>query len=153
MTDITIRKGLPKDNLAISKFQEKMALETENMILASDIVIKGVISVLESEDKGFYLVALKNEVIIGSLLITYEWSDWRNGWFYWIQSVYVDASFRRQGVYKTMYGKILEICNTSTNCCGIRLYVEQENTVAINTYKNLGMEKTNYHMYETAINK
>ena len=86
--------------------------------------------------------------VVGSLLITYEWSDWNNANHWWIQSVFVDAGWRRMGVYRTMYRHILAMTEGRSDICSIRLYVERTNTVAQQTYKSLGMSHSHYDMYE-----
>ena len=86
--------------------------------------------------------------VVGSLLITYEWSDWRNATFLWIQSVFVDADYRRQGVYTAMHNHVLSLTEADDGLCGVRLYVERTNTGAQQTYKNLGMDHSHYDMYE-----
>ena len=95
-----------------------------------------------------YLVAEIGESIVGSLLITYEWSDWRNAWFWWIQSVYVPVEYRRSGVFSELYRHITELAKESSEVCGVRLYVEGENTPAQRTYRALGMNHTNYQVME-----
>ena len=105
--------------------------------------------VIGDEQKGTYLSARHEGKIIGSLLITYEWSDWRNGWFWWIQSVYVKKEWRRKGVYSHLYDEVKKLSLNEGNVCGIRLYVEKENKIAQTVYKNLGMYDTKYLLYET----
>ena len=139
MNGISIREGTSTDATLISNFQRHMALETESKILDEDTVLKGVEKVLTSSDRGFYIIAEVTSKVIGSLMVTFEWSDWRNGWFFWIQSVFVDGSYRRQGVYRLMHDEVINRCKASKDCCGIRLYVERNNINAQKVYKNLGM--------------
>ena len=148
MNDISIREGTPTDAVLISKFQQHMALETESKTLDQNTVLKGVENVLISSDKGFYIIAEVASEVIGSLMVTFEWSDWRNAWFFWIQSVFVDESYRRQGVYRLMHNEVINRCKTSKDCCGIRLYVERDNINAQKVYKNLGMYETDYYLFE-----
>jgi ribosomal protein S18 acetylase RimI-like enzyme len=144
---ITIRKATPADSEAIIDFQQKMAWETEQMTLIHDTVFKGVNAVFNDSSRGQYWVAEDNDFVIASLLITYEWSDWRNCNVWWFQSVYVLPEFRRKGVFSTMY---LFIKNEAerNGAGGLRLYVESNNTSAQCTYEALGMQSLHYKMYE-----
>lgn len=150
MSDINIivRKSTRQDADDIIKFQQAMALETEGKILTDALLRNGVNAIFDSGDKGFYLVAEVNGILVGSLLITYEWSDWRNATFWWIQSVFVDADWRRKGVYRSMHDYVFSIADSCENICGIRLYVERSNTIAQQTYKDLGMDHSHYDLYE-----
>lgn len=148
MDQISIREGSISDTPTIAKFQQQMALETESKILKESTIRQGVESVLKCPNKGFYIIAETDSQVIGSLLVTFEWSDWRNGWFFWIQSVFVDAKYRRQGVYRVMHGEVIRRTKASGNCCGIRLYVEKDNRNAQKVYKTLGMHETDYYLYE-----
>jgi ribosomal protein S18 acetylase RimI-like enzyme len=125
-----------------------MALETENKYLDKEIIIAGVSSIINDNSKGMYWVMEMNKIIIGQLMVTYEWSDWRNGMMWWIQSVYVPKEQRRQGVYSQMYNNLLELAQLDSECCGIRLYVEKENKKAQKTYKKLGMKNAGYEIME-----
>ena len=148
MDQISIREGSISDTPTIAKFQTQMALETESKILKESTIRQGVESVLKCPNKGFYIIAETDSQVIGSLLVTFEWSDWRNGWFFWIQSVFVDAKYRRQGVYRVMHSEVIRRTKESGNCCGIRLYVEKDNRNAQKVYKTLGMHETDYYLYE-----
>jgi ribosomal protein S18 acetylase RimI-like enzyme len=127
-----------------------MALETERKELAKQKIESGVRGLINNPQYGFYLVAEepRENRVVGSLMITYEWSDWRNGLFWWIQSVYVIPEFRRRGVYRAMYHKVKELASGDPGVCGFRLYVEKENHTARQTYRDLGMSETNYRMFE-----
>lgn len=144
----TIREARPDDAPRIVAFQQAMALETEGKTLDESLVIPGVAEVFASAHKGFYIVAEIDGTVVGSLLITYEWSDWRNATFLWIQSVFVDADHRRQGVYTAMHNHVLALAESDDGLCGVRLYVERTNTRAQQTYKSLGMDHSHYDMYE-----
>ena len=148
MDQISIREGSISDTPTIAKFQQQMALETESKILKESTIRQGGESVLNCPNKGFYIIAETDSQVIGSLLVTFEWSDWRNGWFFWIQSVFVDAKYRRQGVYRVMHSEVIRRTKESGNCCGIRLYVEKDNRNAQKVYKTLGMHETDYYLYE-----
>lgn len=124
-----------------------MSLETESKPLSSDLIIQGVTYLMEHPDAGFYLVAETQGPLSGCLGITYEWSDWRNGLFWWIQSVFVEPDFRRQSVFTSMYELVTDLAKQD-NACGLRLYVEKENTQAQATYKKLDMIETHYRLME-----
>lgn len=145
---ITIREAGKTDSEAIIQFNINMAWETEERKLAREKITSGVNSLLQKPEYGFYLVAESENEIVGTLMITYEWSDWRNGIFWWIQSVYVKPEFRRQGVYRKMYKTIRKLADEHPGVCGCRLYVEKENEAAQQTYQNLGMTETHYKMFE-----
>ena len=124
MDKLITRKGTLADTETIVQFQKNMALETEGKTLQEFAIKSGVTEVIKDTQKGTYLVAEYEGHIIGSLLITYEWSDWRNGWFWWIQSVYVKSEWRRKGVYSHLYDEVKKLSSGVKNICGIRLYVE-----------------------------
>ena len=149
MDKLITRKGTLADTETIVQFQKNMALETEGKTLQEFTIKSGVTEVIKDTQKGTYLVAEYEGHIIGSLLITYEWSDWRNGWFWWIQSVYVKSEWRRKGVYSHLYDEVKKLSSGVKNICGIRLYVEKENIIAQTVYKKLGMHDTKYLLYET----
>lgn len=146
--DLVIRVGQPGDVTALVEFNVAMARETENKVLSRNIVSTGVVTALQDSSHGFYVVAEKAGAIAGSLLVTKEWSDWRDGEFWWIQSVYVKPQYRRQGVYRRLYEFVREQARAKGNVCGFRLYVERDNQVAQRTYRNLGMRETVYRLYE-----
>ena len=147
--NVDIREARAADSGRIVGFQVNMALETEGKALDEGLVSAGVEAVFGADGaKGFYVVAEADGVVVGSLLITYEWSDWRNATFWWIQSVYVDAAHRRRGVYSAMHDYVLSRAEADGGVCGVRLYVERENHVAQATYKSLGMAHSHYDLYE-----
>jgi ribosomal protein S18 acetylase RimI-like enzyme len=149
MTDkVHIRRATPSDFGFIVESNVAMASETEGLALAEDIVRPGVAAVLADDSLGFYLVAEVDGQLAGQLMVTFEWSDWRNGLWWWIQSVYVRSEFRRRGVYRTLHRHVAEAAQAAGGVCGLRLYVEQENTVAQGVYQSLDMHNTRYHMYE-----
>lgn len=125
-----------------------MALETENKELDGDILSKGVNRLIADPSKGFYLVAEQNNQVVGSLMVTTEWSDWRNGVFWWVQSVYISPDFRRQGIYSKLYEQVKDLAEKQGDVCGFRLYVEKDNSIAQQTYESLGMHSSHYLMYE-----
>ncbi len=146
-----IRIANSADADSLVEFNQAMALETEGKQLDSQILGSGVKAVFRDDKKGFYVVAENDERIVGGLMITFEWSDWRNSWFWWIQSVYITPEFRGQGVYRRLYEFVIKEAKTRGNVCGFRLYVEKENTRARKVYEKLGMESSHYLMYETTI--
>ena len=145
---ITIRPAESRDAQMIAEFNAAMALETEDLTLDFPRVRAGVEAVLGDASKGFYLAAESEGGVVGQLMVTFEWSDWRNGVFWWIQSVYVQPDSRGQGVYKALYAETQRRAAEAGNVCGIRLYVEHENRRAQQAYERLGMKNTAYHLYE-----
>lgn len=133
---------------ALVEFNQSMALETENKALDEKILRQGVAAVLNDQGKGFYVVAENETGIAGGLLVTFEWSDWRNAWFWWIQSVYIRPQFRGRGVYGLMYEFVKSSAAESGGICGFRLYVERDNARARRVYEKLGMNESHYVMYE-----
>lgn len=146
-TGLTIRKAMTSDIETIAQFNINMARETENKVLPREIITQGVATLINKPHLGFYLIAEKEGEIVGSLMVTTEWSDWRNGLFWWIQSVYVVKEFRRQGIYSALYERVKKL-SKAERVCGFRLYVEKENEVAQSTYEKLGMKETHYLLYE-----
>ena len=145
---LNIRKAVPADAPAIAGFQVSMALETEQLILDKPTVIKGVEALFTDPSKGNYYVAESDEGVVASLLITYEWSDWRNGTVIWIQSVYVIPGYRRRGVYSKLYSHVKQMVLDDKNLKGIRLYADKMNHSAQKAYKKLGMNADHYITFE-----
>lgn len=144
---ISIRKANKEDAPLIIDFQQRMAWETEGFELQSEIVTNGVHSVFANREHGQYWVAESGSKVIASLLITHEWSDWRNARVWWIQSVYVIPEWRRKGVFRSMYNMIKTEAEAN-GIAGLRLYVETNNIEAQKTYESLGMQCQHYRMYE-----
>lgn len=146
---VTVRDAHKNDINCIVEFQINMAEETENLILHEDVITPGVQAVFEDHNKGRYFVAEIEDDIAGSLLITYEWSDWRNGLVLWIQSVYVKTEYRGKGVFKSFYKHIQKIMDENPEeYKGIRLYVDKTNVGAQKVYDAVGMNGNHYQMYE-----
>lgn len=143
-----IRRAEPDDAPVITGFNLGIALETENLRLRPKTVRAGVAKLLENPGFGFYLVAELDGQTVGSLMVTTEWSDWRCGQFWWIQSVYVLPEFRKRGIYRRMHEKVKELARENDNVCGFRLYVEKENFAAQAAYLKTGMCQTGYRMFE-----
>lgn len=142
-----LRSATRADASLIAEFNQAMALETEDKHLNPAIVQAGVLAVLAEPRRGFYLLAESAGVVQGGLMVTYEWSDWRNADFWWIQSVYVIPSARRQGVFAALYREIERQARLA-GACGLRLYVENANAAAIATYARLGMRDAHYQVME-----
>ena len=143
-----IRSATPADAETIASFNEAMAVETEGKTLDPATVRAGVRGLFARPEFGFYVVAEDGGRIVGQLMITFEWSDWRNGVFWWIQSVYVRPEFRGRGVYRALHGHVRAMAKAAGSVCGFRLYVEKENAAAQETYRRLGMHETRYVLYE-----
>ena len=146
--NILIRTAIPTDVQTIAQFNSAIADETEHLHLEMERLLKGVSGMFEDPSRGFYLVAEIDGTIVGQLMITYEWSDWRNGVFWWIQSVYVKKEFRAKKIFSSLYHHIHSMAKEQPNICGIRLYVEKENELAHIIYEKLGMKKTDYDLLE-----
>jgi len=146
--ELSVRVADRGDSKTLVNFNIEMAWETEQKKLNSAIVIKGVQKLLENPQYGFYLVAEAAGQIVGSLMVTYEWSDWRCGLFWWIQSVYVRPDYRRRGVFSRLYQFLKDRASRDSNVCGFRLYVQSANHTAQETYDNVGMKQTPYKVYE-----
>jgi GNAT superfamily N-acetyltransferase len=144
---IVIRKAVPGDSQCIVSFQKEMAWETEKYRLKDETVIPGVSAVFNSPALGQYYVAESRGKVVASLLITFEWSDWRNANVWWFQSVYVLPDYRRQGIFRMMYEHVKSEAEEA-GIAGLRLYVESSNKVARFTYESLGMTSEHYTMYE-----
>ena len=148
MSDVRFRDASPSDAAAIVEFQVAMARETEDVALDRAILTRGVDAVFRDSSLGRYYVAEANGEVIGSLLITYEWSDWRNGMVWWIQSVYVVPEYRGRGVYAGLYAHVKAFVEGDPSIRGIRLYVDNRNVVAQKVYTRLGMQGEHYRVFE-----
>lgn len=145
-----IRKAKPADAAIIAEFNRNLAWETEKLRLSRRVVDRGVRALLKDSSKGIYFVAEQDGEIVGQLMVTYEWSDWRNGNIWWIQSVYVASDFRQQGVFRKLFKHVEELGRSRREVCGLRLYVERNNRRAHRAYDRLGMKYTHYEIYERA---
>jgi GNAT superfamily N-acetyltransferase len=150
---ILIRLATAGDAAAMVEFNQAMARETEGKSLDRQILTSGVEAVFHDSAKGFYAVAENSATgeIVGGLMVTFEWSDWRNAWFWWIQSVYILPDFRGRKIYRLLYEFVKEKASAAGDVCGFRLYVEKENAVAQKVYEKLGMNRSHYLMYEEMI--
>lgn len=149
---VEVRLASTGDLDALVSFSAAMAMETEARRLDDDRLRHGVLAVLESTEHGFYVVGERHDLnshhVVSQLLITYEWSDWRNAQFWWIQSVYVDPQWRRRGVYRRLHDSIRRQAQITPGVCGIRLYVEQNNATAQEAYRRAGLHHSNYLVLE-----
>lgn len=146
--ELLVRLAEEKDTRTLAKFNLALAWETERKRLEMPVVTRGLRTLLNNPQHGFYTVAEVAGRVVGCIMITYEWSDWRCGQFWWIQSVYVDPEFRRQGVFRKLYEYLKEKASGEPNVCGFRLYVEHSNLAGQSTYAGLGMEEVSYKFFE-----
>ncbi len=145
---IVVRRAVPADAAVIAEFNSRLARETEGLTLDPATLHAGVEAGLADERKALYFVAVEADQVLGQLMLTREWSDWRNGWMWWIQSVYVRAEARRRGIFRALYQHVVEAARADPEVIGLRLYVEHANTRAQATYERLGMTRTGYLVFE-----
>jgi len=149
---LIIRDAHADDAALIARWMIALAWETEHKALDPDTVARGVRAVFEQPARGRYFIAERavdeRNATVGMLMLTHEWSDWRDGDWWWIQSVYVDPEHRRSGVYRTLYEHVHALAQATPEVCGLRLYVERENANAQRTYASLGMSDAGYAMFE-----
>ena len=146
---LIIRDATPADRETIAEYNSRLSEETEDGPLASTLIVPGVTAVLADRSKGRYWLAEIGDKIIGQIMVTYEWSDWRNGMLWWVQSVYVHSDHRRKGVFSTLYRHVELLAEAEPDVVGIRLYVERNNSRAQTTYADLGMSMTSYQVMQT----
>src|SRR5687767_7519785 len=145
---IVVRTAMPEDVDVVCDFNARLALESEGKGLNLGLLRPGVSAVLADRHKGYYFVAEEAGQILGQLGVTFEWSDWRNGWFWWIQSVYVRPEARRRGVFRRLFAHVEQAAKNDPQVIGIRLYVETDNHAAHGTYKAMGLDWTTYQVME-----
>ncbi|MEL7297805.1 MAG: GNAT family N-acetyltransferase, partial [Pseudomonadota bacterium] len=146
-----VRAATTDDINTITTFNVMMAKETENKVLDVTTLTKGVTAILNDPSKGRYWLAENDHDVVGQIMVTWEWSDWRNGYFWWIQSVYVATNARRGGVFSLMLTEVIDAAKASGDAVGVRLYVEKDNIAAIKTYDRAGFEDPNYRLLELTI--
>ncbi|MBN1854167.1 MAG: GNAT family N-acetyltransferase [Pirellulales bacterium] len=145
-----IRSATPDDLSSIVRFNSAIAEETEGILLDNAVLTRGVATIFDRPELGRYFIAElegsaeQDRCAIGQALVTTEWSDWRNGRFWWLQSVYVHRDHRRQGVFSALFASIRQLAREDPTCCGLRLYVEKNNRQAQQAYRKLGMQTTGY---------
>ena len=146
---LAIRDATPADQEFLARGNEAMALETEHRMLDPQVVRRGVGTALADSAHGRYFVAEDaHDGPVGQLMVTCEWSDWRNGQFWWIQSVYVLREYRRRGVFRALYDHVDALARSTPRVCGLRLYVEADNVAAQRTYQRCGMVDAGYRVME-----
>ena len=148
---VQIRRAETRDTEVLISFNAALAWETEGRRLDHARLRAGILEILEAPHYGFYLIAEAQDpsrAVVGQLLVTYEWSDWRNGTFWWMQSVYVHPPWRRRGVFRRLHQAVRHQAKGDCTVCGLRLYVEQHNHVAQRVYESLGLEHAPYQVYE-----
>jgi GNAT superfamily N-acetyltransferase len=144
----TVRPATVADAPLLEEFNCRLAPETEGKSLDPEVVHKGVAAGLADPNKAEYFVAEESGRVIGMVLLTREWSDWRNGWLWWIQSVYVRQEARRRGVFRTLYDHVYQLAVADPTVIGLRLYMEENNHVAARTYRGVGMEPAGYVVFQ-----
>ena len=145
---MTIEKATRDDIRILADFQQKMALETEDLTLDDSVLHKGITALFDDTSKGIYFVAREDGQVIACLMLTYEWSDWRNGTVLWIQSVYVLPEYRGNGVFRGLYDHVKSMVADDPSVRGIRLYVEKDNKTAQQVYAAMGMDGEHYQLFE-----
>lgn len=148
---IRIREAGRDDLETLARWAEAMALETENKRLDPLTVRRGIAVLFDAVARGRYFVAERDGVAAGALMLTHEWSDWRNADWWWIQSVYVEPAHRRSGVFAALYRHVHALADATPGICGLRLYVEKQNIAAQRTYESLGMSDSSYRVYEAGL--
>ena len=146
--EFLIRMAEERDLETLAKFNIALAWETEQKELELPVITRGLQTLLKNPRRGFYTVAEVAERVVGCIMITYEWSDWRCGQFWWIQSVYVDPEFRRRGIFRRLYEFLKDRAARENNVCGFRLYVEHSNHAGQSTYAGVGMKEISYKFFE-----
>lgn len=149
--DVLLRIATMPDAPLLATWAQAMAMETEHKNLDADTVLKGVQAGIADAKRARYFIAMSGDTPAGTLMLTTEWSDWRNGDWWWIQSVYVHPDFRRRGVFQQMYQHVKALAEKADGVCGLRLYVEHDNKTAQHTYEVLGMQDAGYRMMEVLL--
>jgi GNAT superfamily N-acetyltransferase len=145
---LSIRRAGPADAAVVAEFNRLLALESEGKTLDAAVLAAGVATGLADANKSVYFLAEEDGTAVGQIMYTMEWSDWRNGWFWWIQSVYVRAEARRRGVFRALYEHVHQAARADGQVIGLRLYVERANHAAQETYRRMGMEAAGYLVFE-----
>ncbi len=160
--NLRIRDAHPADAVLLAQWAVAMAQETEAKALMPATVLAGVGAGIADPARASYFIAMQEAVVggretitapVGTLMVTHEWSDWRNGDWWWIQSVYVEPGYRRQGVLSALYRHVEQLARDTRGVIGLRLYVERENAVAQRTYAALGMRDAGYRLFETEFDR
>ncbi|WP_435005370.1 N-acetyltransferase family protein [Tundrisphaera lichenicola] len=149
--DLTVRDARPEDRDVIVDFNLRLAQETEGKSLDLDILTRGVAAALQEPDRlRYWVVEPRDQLgrVIGQAAVTREWSDWRAGWIWWFQSVYVHREYRGLGAFRALHAQIRNLARQTHDVIGLRLYVEVENEAAQRVYQTLGMKPGGYDVYE-----
>ncbi len=144
---VTVRLARLQDLAILVRFNQALAQEVRGKELEAQQLTQGVQAVLNDSSRGFYTIAEKEGEAVAAALVTFEWSDWRNAWYWWIQDVYVKPNYRQQGIFRILYTQ-LRIQAQVANVCGLRLYVHQGNTTAQAVYRRLGMVPSSSNLFE-----
>lgn len=147
VTDINVRNAISADVPTLVEYNQALAKETENISLDETILFAGVKNALERNDCQYFVADLDDKVI-GQTMVTTEWSDWRNGEMWWMQSVYVHADYRKRGVFPTIFWHIQKLAESNPDVKALRLYVMHDNQSGRSSYQNLGMDDSGYLVYE-----
>jgi len=145
---VLIQKATHEHIHVLVGMQQQLASETEHLYLPADIATKGMTALFDDPAKGEYYVALDGKEVVGCFLITYEWSDWRNGMVWWLQSVYVSEGYRKSGVFRIMFEHVMSAIDRDPGIIGLRLYVDKSNERAMRVYEAMGMDGSHYTVYE-----
>src|SRR5688572_9857248 len=145
---ITIQKALPNHIDILIDFQQRLAYESEGVRLDASTLREGMEAMFDDPDKGVYYIARDGNEVVGCHMITYEWSDWRNGMVWWLQSVYVKESHRKKGIFKMMYDNVISMIKKDPSLIALRLYVDKSNERAMKVYSAMGMDGSHYTVYE-----
>jgi GNAT superfamily N-acetyltransferase len=145
---LSLRRAGPEDAALVTEFNRLLAEESEGKTLDVAVLSAGVTAGLADPRKSVYFLAEENSAALGQIMFTTEWSDWRNGWFWWIQSVYVRPEARRRGVFRALFEHVQQTARAQGNVIGLRLYVERDNRAAQETYRRLGMDPAGYLVFE-----
>lgn len=146
--EFCIRRASSSDIAILTDFNCRLAVETEGRTLDAGTVMSGVTRGLGRGDEVRYFIAEIGDSVTGQLMLTREWSDWRDGWIYWLQSVYIASDFRGQGVFRQLLDHVTQLLSSEPDVVCLRLYVEEENQAAIATYTRLGFQRPGYHVME-----
>jgi GNAT superfamily N-acetyltransferase len=145
---LTLRRATPADAAVVAEFNAALARESEGKELDPATLAAGVRAALADPAKGVYTLAERGGEVVGQMMLTYEWSDWRNGWFWWVQSVYVRPAARRGGVFRALFADVLARAAADPGVIGVRLYMEHGNARARETYRSMGMVEAGYEVFE-----
>lgn len=149
---VAIRQATVADVEIVVEYNARLAEETERTQLDRQRLRRGVTAILSDSAKGLYFLAEVDGQAVGQISVTYEWSDWRNGNFWWLQSVYIAEASRGSGVLKCLFNHLISLSEVNSSICGLRLYVDKENDPARAVYSRLGFESAHYDMMELAFN-